>query len=150
MTIYVTSQWVQRSRDSYRWPCRTAYNPDYYSWHLIRCRVREITMPIKRPSTMPNLLRSYITENTIPTDILTQTGRSQASQLRWQLMTTDQLRNQHRFKPFQLIFPTKPYELSRRRSDDFQQRGLTVPELQSLPQTITIPEAQERSTGTTI
>jgi len=38
------------------------------------------------------------------------------------------------------MFPTKLYEISRRRSNDFQKRGMTVPESQLLPQTITVPE----------
>ena len=104
------------------------------------------TMPITIPSTMPNLFRSYITENTIPKEVPTQTRRSRATQLQWQLTTTNRLQNQPRIKPFQSIFPTKPYVISRRRSNDFQKRGMTVPESQPLPQTNTVPEVQERST----
>jgi hypothetical protein len=129
---------VQRCRYTYRRPCRAEYNPDYYSRDQIKCRMAEITMsntvPIKIPNTMPNLLRSYITENTIPNEIPTQTRRSRATQLRWQLTTTNRLRNQHRIKPFQSIFPTKQNEISRRRSNDFQKRGMTIPESQPLPQ----------------
>jgi len=77
------------------------------------------TLPITIPNTMPNLLRSYITENPILTEIPTQTWRSEATQLRWQLTTANRLRNEHRIKPFQSIFPTKPYEISRRRSNGF-------------------------------
>jgi len=141
---------MPRCRYTYRHPYRTEYNPDYYSRDQIKCRMAEITMPITMPNTipntMPNLLRSYIPENTVPNEIPTQTRRSRATQLRWQLTTANRLRNQHRFKPFQLIFPTKPYDISRRRSNDFQKRGMTVPESEPLPQTITVPEVQERST----
>jgi len=51
-----------------------------------------------------------------------------------------------RIKPFQSILPKKPYEISRRRSNAYQKRGMTVPESQPLPQTITVLEVQERST----
>jgi hypothetical protein len=45
------------------------------------------------------------------------------------------------------MFPTKLYEISRRRSNDFQKRGITVPESQTTPTTkITVPEVQERCT----
>jgi len=46
------------------------------------------------PNTMPSLFRSYITENTIPNTILTQTRRSPATQLLRQLMTADRFPNQ--------------------------------------------------------
>jgi len=45
---------------------------------------------------------------------------------------------------------TRPYEVRYRQSNDFQMRGMTVPESQSIPQTITVPEVQERSTVTCI
>ena len=122
MIIYETSNWMPRYRYTYRRHCRTEYNTDYYSRDQIKCRMAEITMPNTMPSTipntMPNLFRSYIIENTIPKDVSTQNGQSRATQLRWQLMTTNRLRNQQRIKPFQCIFPTKQNEISRRRSND--------------------------------
>jgi len=125
---------MRRCRYPYRPPCRTKYNPDYYSRDQIKCRMADITtpnsMPITMPNTMPNLSRSYIIENTILKAVLTQTRRSQATQLQWQLTTTNRHRNQPGIKPFQSIFPTKPYDISRWRSNDFQKRGMTVPESQ--------------------
>ena len=41
MTIYETSNCVQRCRYTYRWPCRTEYNPDYYSRDQIKCRIAD-------------------------------------------------------------------------------------------------------------
>jgi len=41
MTIYETSNCVQRCRYTYRRPCRTEYNPDYYSRDQIKCRMAE-------------------------------------------------------------------------------------------------------------
>jgi hypothetical protein len=38
------------------------------------------------------------------------------------------------------------YNVLASSSDDFQKRGMTVPESQPLPQSITVPEVQERST----
>jgi len=126
---------MPRCRYTYRRPCLTDYNPDYHSRDQIKCRMAETTMPNTLPNTMPNLLRSYITENTIPNEIPTQTRRSRATQLRCQLTTANRLRNQHRIKPFQSIFPTKQNEISRRRSNDFQKRGIAVPESQTTPTT---------------
>ena len=120
MIIYETSIWLPRCIYTYRRPCRTEYNSDYYSRDQIKCRMATITMLNTIPNTTPNLLQSYITENTVPNEIPTQTRRSQAAQLRWQLTTTNRLRNQHWIKPFQSIFPTKQNEISRRRSNDLQ------------------------------
>ena len=150
MIIYETSNWMPRCWYIYQRPCRTKYNPDYYSRDQSKCRMADITtpntMPITMPNTMPNLSQSYIIENTIPKEVPTQTPRSRATQLWWQLTTTNRLWNQPRMKPFQSIFPTKPYEISRQWSNDSEKRGMTVPESQPLPQTITVLEVPERST----
>jgi len=82
---------------------------------------------------MRNLLLSYITENSIPNEIPTHSWRSQATQLGWRLTTTNRLRNQPRIKPFQSIFPMKPYVISRRWSNNFQKRWVTIPVSQPLP-----------------
>ena len=129
MTFYKTSNWVQRCKYAYGQPFRTEYNPDNYSRHRIKCHMVEITMP----NTMLNLVPSYITENTIPNEIPTQTRLSRATELRWQWTTINHIWNQHWIKPFQSIFPTKPYEISRTQSNDFQKRGMTVPEAQTNP-----------------
>jgi hypothetical protein len=84
------------------------------------CDIHEIkSSSLMAEITTPDLLQSYITEKTIPNDIPTQTLRSQATQLRLQLTTTNWLPKQ----ALQLIFPTKPYEISRQRSNDRQGRG---------------------------
>ena len=137
MTIYETSNWTPRCRYTYRQPCCTEYYPDYHSREQITCRMAAIEMSIKMPiiipNTMPNLLRSYITKNTLWNEIPTQTRRSQAIQLGWQLTTTNRLRNELRIKSFQSIFPIMLYEISRQRSNDFQKRWMSIPELQPLP-----------------
>jgi len=94
------------------------------------------TMTITIQNTMPYLFRSYIT---IPNEIPTQTRRYRARQVQWQLMTAIDFW----IKPFQSMFLTKLYEISRRRSNNFQNRGMRVPESQPLPRTITFPVAQE-------
>jgi len=41
------------------------------------------------------------------------------------------------------MFPTKQSEISRRQSNHFEKKGMTIVESQPLPQTITVPEVQE-------
>jgi len=95
MTIYETSNWMPRRRYMYRLPCRTEYNPDYYSRDQIKCRTAEITMQITMPITMPYLFRSYITENTIPNKIPTQTRRSRTTTM----MTIDHCKSTSESSP---------------------------------------------------
>ena len=45
-----------------------------------------------------------------------------------------------------MIIATKSRYTTYRQSNDFQKRGMTVPESQPLPQTINVPEVQERNT----
>ena len=105
--------------------------------------VRQITMPKTLPltitntmtitirNTMPYLFRSYITENTIFNKIKTQTRRSPATQL-WRQLTTA---IDFRIKLFQSMFPREPYKISRWRSNDFQKRGMPLPETETTPTT---------------
>ena len=90
MTIYETSKWAPRLRYTYGQPCHAMYNDDHYSRGQIKSRMAENTMP----NTMPNLLQSYDTENTILNEIPTQTPRSRAAQPRWQLSPTNRLPSQ--------------------------------------------------------
>jgi hypothetical protein len=94
MIVNVTSNWILRYRYMYRRPCRTEYNTGL----LLK---RQNHAPYGRDfnadyNTEYNAewLQIYITENTIPNEILTQTRPSQATELRWQLMTINQFLNQ--------------------------------------------------------
>jgi len=138
MTIYETSNWVQRERYMYRPPCLTEYNPDYYSRDRIKYLTAEITMQVTIPNTMtisiqntmPYLFRRYIT---MPNKIPTQAARSWAAQLQWQLTTTNRLRYQPQIKPFQSEFHMRLYLISRRWYNEFKNRGITIQESRTIP-----------------
>jgi len=124
--------WLYTQKYTYRWPCHTMYNPNYYSRDQIKCRMAEITMPntmpitmlLTMPNTMLNLLWSHHTDNTILNKITTQTWWSRGIRLQWQLMTINGLRNQPPIKPFQWIFYKKKYDIGCRWSNDFLQEGV--------------------------
>jgi hypothetical protein len=124
---------VQRCRYTYRRPCRTDYNPDYYSRDQIKCRMAETTMPNTlpntMPNTMPNLLRSYITENTILNEIPTQTRRSRATQLR----SIDDCKSTSESSPSNRYSLRSRMRLVAGGATTFKKRGMTVPESQTTP-----------------
>jgi hypothetical protein len=89
-------------------------------------------------------IQSY--EITMPNAMPTQPRRSRHCRC----YCKNQLPNQHRMKPDdELIWDRKtPYEISCRRSNDFQKEGNDRTGLRTtLPQTITVPDVQERSTA---
>ena len=63
-------------------------------------------------------------------------SRPQSAKLRRSTM------NATKWKPYESYIVIQSY----RQSNDFQKKGMTVPESQPLPQTITVPEVQERTT----
>jgi hypothetical protein len=146
MTIHETSNWMPRRRYMYRQPCRTEYNSDHYSRDQIKCRTAEITSRIQwllQYGIQCHICFEVTSPTILPNEIPTQTRRFRATQLRWQLTTAIDFR----IKPFQSMFPTKLYGISRRQSNDFQRGGWPYQKLkQPLPQTITVPEMQERHT----
>ena len=109
------------------------HNPDFNA---------EITMPITTPNTMmitirniiPYLFQRYITENSIPNKIPTLTQRSWTTQLQWQLTTANRCS----------LWSYMRFVAS--RATTIKKGGWLYQNLkQPLPQTIPVPEVQERS-----
>jgi len=106
-----------------------------------------ITMQITIPNTMQYLFQSYITENTIPKKIPTQTRRSRATQLRCQSTTANQV-------PNEALPIDVPYEAIWSVADGattFKRGGWSYRHFKKpRPQTISVPDVQESNTRTTI
>jgi len=121
MISYKTSNWTQICSYTYLRPRRTEYIPDYYSKDEIK----------------QSDGRDYNAE------FLTKLYYREISWRKYRLRLDNpelhnycgnwQLHIDLRIKPFQSIFPIKPYETSRRRSNDFQKRVMTVPDSQTTP-----------------
>jgi len=151
MSAYETSNWMWRRRYTYRRPCRTEYNPDYYSRDQMKSCTAEITLLIAVPNTMtirirntmPYLFRSYITENTPEYD----PGSDSAIPSYKTTMSIDDCKSTSELSPCNRCSLRSLMRLFTGGATTFKRgRWLYQNLKQPLPQTITVPEVQEQST----
>jgi len=122
MTIYETSNWMPRCRYTYR----TEYNPEYYSSDYIK---QPYGRDYNALYTAKFVTKLYYQDDYPKGD----PDSNSAIMSNTTTMAIEDCKLTPESSPFQSVVRTKPYESSRRWSNNFENRGITVLGSQTTP-----------------